>query len=209
MRRKGGLFWSICVAFHFLLFFIELPSSRSLRQQLPFSSAQSRQRLMGKWRTEDGEGGKRPNRLSVRPPVPWWRPWCITCFLPRDQRGQSSSRREEKLHRAIWIPWWAWGWQRMFMAQILACSGADKALAGGSWEVLHSTLLLQAGSGLTKGISLSGNGGVSSLRDPSTGTGWVQRKGRVMTWGTHPCPRTGAPEMTPWWRTPPPSPSSR
>lgn len=50
-RRKGGLFWSICLAFHFLLFFIELPSSLSRWQQLPFSIAQSRQklgRLMGK-----------------------------------------------------------------------------------------------------------------------------------------------------------------
>ena len=43
-RRRGGrrgLFWSICLAFHFLLFF--LPSS--LRQRLPSSFARSRRRL--------------------------------------------------------------------------------------------------------------------------------------------------------------------
>lgn len=125
----------------------------------------------GKWKTERGGGcggaKQRPNhRPSVRPSRGEG-PRCITCFLPRDQRGQSCCGEGRKAPRDNSDPVVGFGGrQRIFTAQILPPSGADKALVGwlvgGSWEVLHPTLLLRAQSGLAKGFGLSGNGGIFS-----------------------------------------------
>lgn len=148
-RRKGGLFWSICLAFHFLLFFIELPSSRSLQQQLPFSFARSRRRLRrltGKWKTEwlGGGGGTRGQtavRLSVRPSCGGGL-GASHASCPGIGGDKATPGGEKSSTGQFGSSGWAWGWQRIVTAQILPRSGADKALVGGSWEVLHPTLLL-------------------------------------------------------------------
>lgn len=127
-----------------------------------------------------GGGGTKAKPPSVCPSVPWRGPWYITCFLPGDRRGQSRSRRREKLRGTIRIRCWAWGRQSIFTAQLLPRSGTDKASAGGSWEFLRPTLLLLVGSGLAKGIHLSGNGGISSFRAQGTGSGRVRRKDGAM-----------------------------
>lgn len=63
-RRKRGVFWSICLAFHFLLFFIELLSPAATSFLLRSEQKRLR-RLMGKWKT--GGGGVGWNRPNCHP----------------------------------------------------------------------------------------------------------------------------------------------
>lgn len=118
-EEEGGLFWSICLAFHFLLFFIELlspaPTSFLLRSEQ--TEAQETHGGSGKRSGEGDVGGQNRGqttvRLSVRPAARDLGASHASC--PGISEDKAAAGRGGKLHGTIPIRWWVLGVSKEYL----------------------------------------------------------------------------------------------